>query len=369
MGRLDKPKRFEQKQKTDIKLRRKLLIEKLRKQNAKKREIFSNLNEKLKSPRKKPVSIPKKLTTAPKKPTSTPKKALTRIRAKEKPEKPKYFQLPNGIKARILSQREKNQRGITEARDTLGPKLRLRNKCPGPKQLEKIRKTSEFFDPNNAGTPLVEINEIDLDKTILTCGTPQDPVHYKLKEFLRIDPKDISDAPKGTYFTIDGQYYRKITRLNPAIIRKFGRLHQELEDLVNKFPEFPKKNLLTQGPRFMIDAANQLLRGPKRVSVRLYIDENYRSYGENVCTYVKKETGGSDIKYGSIHTSGNALDLETFILINGKKINGKEAEILLRKAITAEWTKLGGGRGFYTTRRNFHMDSRNGVGQWGPEWE
>lgn len=304
----------------------------------------------------------------------TPKKAPNK--PKEKPEKPRYFTLPKGIKLRILSQREKNKLGIKEARDTIAPKIKNQGRPISPAELATIRKTSEFWDPNNSGIPLSEVSEKDLDKVILICGTKKNPVKYKLKEFLRIDPKDIGDAPKGTYFEKDknGEYYRKITRLSPKIIEKFGRLHQELERVVNENTPKPPK------------IKGKKTRNSSRKSVKLYIDENYRSYGENLCNYVKKGTVGEDLKLYSQHIGGKALDLQTFIMIDGVKIstfvwvengekdkNGKpklirnptKTEGILRKAVSAEWKKSGGGRGFYKNSRNFHIDARPKRGQWG----
>lgn len=363
MGKFDKPgKKFEQKpspKKSPEKNPRDLLLKKLRaKQEREEREqkLILDLSEQLRKPniaRKRPVIS--QTPASPKRP--------------EKKEKQQYLTITNDIKAKILSQKEKDRLGIKEAPDLIGPKLRKKGKAPNEKQLAKIRKNSEFFNPNNTKAPLIEIDKEDLDKVVLTCGTKEKPVYYTLKEFLRIDAKDIEDAPKNTYLKVGNEYYRIITRLNPSIIKKFGRLHKELEDAANKPPTFPAKNLLIEGPKFIIDAASKLLIKPERLSVRLYIDENYRSYGENLANYVKKGATGKDIKYKSRHTAGDALDLQTFIFVGNKSRDGREAESLIRKAINAEWDKHGGGRGFYTNSRNFHMDARNKKSQWGPEWE
>ncbi|MDP2643130.1 MAG: hypothetical protein Q8P62_04785 [Candidatus Peregrinibacteria bacterium] len=286
-------------------------------------------------------------------------------------EKPKYFQLPHGVKLKILSQKDKASLRITETPDAIGPRLRRKKRFPNQKQMTDIRRNHEFWDPNNSGVPLIEINGKDLNKTVLVCGSNENPVEYKLKEFLRIDPKDINDAPPGSYFSENtGEYYRGMTRLNPRIIEKFGRLHKELEDLVNSFPAIPTKNFLTQFPNFASAVSRRLKKGQRRLSVRLFIDENYRTYGENIYTYFKRPTAErrSLPSYFSIHTSRGALDLQTFILVDGIKIKGAEAESLLRQAITAEWNKHGGGRGFYPKRRSFHIDARNKKTQWGTEW-
>ncbi len=305
-------------------------------------------------------------TTSPPVPSAQPQEIK-----QKKSEKSKCVEFSAEIKAKILSQKDKDKLGIKDAPDSIGPELRKKGKFPSLQQMAKIRQNHEFWDPNNAGVPLIEINELDLEKVVLTCGTKENSVKYLLKEFLRIDPKDIEDAPLGTYFikkTPEGkkEYYRKITRLGKEIIGKFGKLHQEFENAVNK--------------------ANPIMNS----TVRLFIDENYRSYGENIYTYFKNppEKRTSLPSYFSIHTSGKALDLQPFVMINGKVIptfetiktekfdeNGKEIlrfkktnmEDMLRAAISEEWTKHGGGRGFYTPKRNFHIDARNKRSQWG-DW-
>jgi|GEM_PF-4657789 len=382
MGKFEKHEKKPEQKKLPGTTPRAILIQKLRERakiekEEREKELILELSQKLKAkkkpeiPKAQPIT-PKAAPTKPKAPQKTPLVPLTPQKAtKKSPEKPKYFSLPKDIKARILSQREKIRLGIKENPDPIGHKLKRKGKTPTPEQLAKIRKNSEFLDTNNSGTPLVEIDQKDLDKVVLTCGTKKNPVNYKLKEFLRIDPKDIDDAPQGTHFEINGEYYRRITRLNPTIIQKFGRLHRELEDLVNKMPAFTNDknpNILKQGPEFMGKAAKKLSKGMDRISVRLYIDENYRSYGENLHNYTKKGTSGKAIKYGSRHTAGDALDLQTHIIVDGKRIEGSEAENLLRQAIAAEWNKNGGGRGFYTNNRNFHIDARNKLAQWGPGW-
>lgn len=356
MGKFDKPgRKFEKKplpRKSPEKTPRALLLEKLRakqKREEREKELILDLSEQLRKPR------------APKK----------RPAISQKPERQQYYELPMGIKAKILSQKEKDRRGIKETPDSIGPKLHKKGRYPSQRQMAEIRRNHEFWDPNNSGAPLIEINENDLDKPILVCGTKEAPVKYTLKEFLRIDPKDIGDAPKGTYFQKGNEYYRKITRLSPTIIQKFGRLHRELENIVNQTDTFPLKNLtnnpLREIPTFLLNASNRMINGTGHKSVRIFIDENYRSYGENIYTYFKKtpEERSSKPSYFGRHASGDALDLRTFILVGVIRIGGRDAENLLRKAITAEWDKHGGGRGFYPTGRNFHMDARPKKGQWG----
>ncbi len=362
MGKLEQSAQIEEKQPSKNRIN--IFAENLIARRKKKRQIFSELGSKLKKLRKKPHTTPAR---KPKDRIPLPKKKPALA------EKQEYVTLPMGIKARILSQKEKTHLKIAEAPDKIGPRLRKKGVCPGPKQLAKIRANSEFYNPSKTDTPLVEINEKDLDKVILICGTKENPIKYTLKEFLRIDPKDISDAPPGTYFNRNGEYYRRITRLNPTIIQKFGRLHEEVEKVVSQrlSPEITRiLYMVKSAVAWAVPSLKIPVKAPisSQRNVRLYIDENYRSYGENLCNYVKKETPGSDIKYGSRHPAGDALDLQTFILVDGRRVEGREAEDILRDAISEEWKKHGGGRGFYTNHRNFHIDARIGTGQWGPNW-
>ena len=278
--------------------------------------------------------------------------------SKKPPEKPKYFNF-RGLKLRILSKKEQERAGVTMAKDLIMPQLKKDRKFPSKEQVAQIRKRSEFYDPHNTGLPVVEVTKKDLDKVVSKYG-------YKLREFLKVDPKDLDCAKDGTCFDNVDEEYRRITRLDVRLIERFEELHAEVYRTVN-------------GPR----RKNKKIPEKK---IRLIVDEAFRPYGENLQNYFKKLEGEAaeqskkqgktvrvqdlkppksrkkyPISFGSMHTVGKALDIKKTFLVDGVEVSNNIVE---KAAERLHDKREDGGLGKHGSAI-IHIDSRAKKGTWG----
>ncbi len=150
--------------------------------------------------------------------------------------------------------------------------------------MPKIQEQCEFYDAWHAGIPLVKITQKDLEKNI----SP----HFKVKDFVRIDPNWIHVVKPGMYQKYKGEYYRTIGRIDPELVTLIEQIKSKMERDANKHR---KKNA-------------------PRVQVKLHIDEGYRPYGENARTYWEKYKGDPVKSHPrSRHISGRAIDIDIYV--------------------------------------------------------
>lgn len=206
------------------------------------------------------------------------------ILAREKaPRKPKinYQKFPNSnARLEIIEGRDLLALESTpEIADKLNPKNRA--------DIAKIGDQCEFYDAWHSGIPLVRIKPGDLEKRV----SP----HFKVKDFVRIDPKWLHVVKKGTYQKHEGEYYRTIARIDPKLIDLIEQIVRRMERDANK----RKKK-----------------KDPK-VRIELHVDEAYRPYGENARTYQwkndhrdRKEHPHEEWHPKSRHISGRAVDID-----------------------------------------------------------
>ncbi len=183
-----------------------------------------------------------------------------------------------------------------------------RNLIPPKKKPEKW----EYYDPIKSGNPLLEIEKGDLDKQI----SP----HFTVKEFVRIDPKDLKYVKGGTYWTIQSgdnvEYYRKYARIDRKLVALVESIRNDS-------------------------------------GVIMVVNEGFRPYLENKRMY---DDRGGDKAYRSRHISGQALDFE----YTDKRIL-KSALFLMRNS---------GGIGLYSGKNALHIDCRRSKRRWTREqWD
>lgn len=151
--------------------------------------------------------------------------------------------------------------------------------------MPEIQAQCEFYDVWHSGIPLVKIRPEDLEKQV----SP----HFKLKEFVRIDPNWLHVVKPGGYQKYKGEYYRTIARVDPEIIKTVEEIVVEMEK----------------------DANKKRKKGSPRIRINFHVDEAYRPYGENARTYVWKNEHrkpGTDPESHprSRHTSGRGVDID-----------------------------------------------------------
>lgn len=147
--------------------------------------------------------------------------------------------------------------------------------------MPKIQEQCEFYDAWHAGIPLVRIRQGDLEKNI----SP----HFKVKDFVRIDPDWLYVVKPGMYQKYNGEYYRTIARIDPELIALIEQIKRKMERDANKSQK----------------------EGSPRVQIHLRIDEGYRPYGENARTYWEKYAGDPAKSHPhSRHISGRAVDID-----------------------------------------------------------
>lgn len=182
-----------------------------------------------------------------------------------------------------------------------------------PQELVRIRSEYEFYDPRH-GLPLLFIDPEDLEKPISK--------YFKVKDFIRIDAKDLKYVKSGFYQEHEGKFYRTIARINPELI--------EALDLLN---EKAKKD----------DSEMQTGEAETLIS----INEGFRPYGENLATAV----GNGDAMHPhSQHVSGNAVDIDKISTQPDLQTWGFE--------VLKKWGK-GGGIGLHGPT-TLHIDVRHG---------
>ncbi|MFA6305106.1 MAG: hypothetical protein WC651_00025 [Candidatus Gracilibacteria bacterium] len=230
--------------------------------------------------------------------------------------------------------------GLSSAPDPIMPKLLKQRRYPSAEQLATIRKDSEFYAPNRRTIPLVEILPTDLEKKVSPYG-------YKIKDFVKIDPKDLLYATAYPYYVLNGQYYRKFARIDPKIIKRFDLVHEEVSKIVNPPPARRKRG---QKPT----------PAPKPKKTKLTTDEGYRPYGENIQTYWEKLRKDTDpsikiedlraprnpkryaIKFRSRHVRGQAVDIKKNFIVNPGKIT-MDAGIVQEAGLKVwKWLETGG---------------------------
>ncbi len=151
--------------------------------------------------------------------------------------------------------------------------------------MPKIQAQCEFYDVWHAGIPLVRIRLEDLEKNV----SP----HFKVKDFVRIDPNWLHVVKPGMYQKHNGEYYRTIARVDPKIIDTI----EEIVVLMEK------------------DANKKRKKGSPRIRINLHVDEAYRPYGENARTYVwknehRKPGTPEESHPKSRHISGRGVDID-----------------------------------------------------------
>lgn len=147
--------------------------------------------------------------------------------------------------------------------------------------LPKIQAQCEFYDPWNSGIPLVKIQRGDLEKQV----SP----HFKVKDMVRIDPKDLYLVKSGFYRKYKGEYYRTVARIDPELVKMLEQVYEKMQ---------PKKKGTPAGAS---------LGG----TVRLHTNEGYRPYGENARTYWRECHGNAKCTHeNSPHTAGRGVDID-----------------------------------------------------------
>lgn len=150
--------------------------------------------------------------------------------------------------------------------------------------MPEIQDQCEFYDAWHSGIPLVKIRPGDLEKRL----SP----HFKVKDFVRIDPNWLHVVKAGGYQKYDGEYYRTIARIDPKLISTIEEIVVTMERNANKGRK--KK---------------------PRIKINLHVDEAYRPYGENARTYVwmnehRKPGEPEESHPHSRHISGRAVDID-----------------------------------------------------------
>lgn len=141
----------------------------------------------------------------------------------------------------------------------------------------KIRKNCEFYDPWKSGIPLVKITPANLEQSVSR--------HFKVKDFVRIDPKD-RNMVKSEYVQFhNGEYFHTVARIDPEIIRMLENVKSEMESKNRKKHD--------------------------RRDVTIHTNEGFRSYGENAMTYWNECHGDKACTHEkSPHTAGMGVDID-----------------------------------------------------------
>ncbi len=200
--------------------------------------------------------------------TVTKGRLKPKLHTEKAPQKPipKYQNFPHGsAKLEIIEgARLTALEGVREEAKKLSPL--------SAKDLPKIKAQCEFYDPWNSGTPLVKIKRNDLEKNV----SP----HFKVKDMVRIDTKDLYLVKSGFYQKYNGEYFRTVARIDPELVKMLEQVYEKMQS--------KKKN-----------------------TVRLHTNEGYRPYGENARTYWRKCRGNAACTHeNSPHTSGRGVDID-----------------------------------------------------------
>ena len=194
--------------------------------------------------------------------------------AQHAPHKHHYQKFPGGAKLEMIEGTElKKLQGAPGLGEKLSPL--------SAQDLPKIQQLCEFYDAWHIGIPLVKIAPKDLEKRV--------SAHFKVKDFVRIDPKDLYLAKPGFYQKEAEEYYRTVARIDPELIK----ILEQIQDQVQK------------------DENKHHKKGTPKVHVKIHTNEGFRPYGENARTYWRDCHGNAKCTHEkSQHISGMALDID-----------------------------------------------------------
>lgn len=197
-------------------------------------------------------------------------------KAPHKPHKIHYQQFPQGKAKLEKIERKELERliGKPGVAESLSP-LREHD-------IQKIQQHCEFHDPWKTNIPLVRIKPTNLEKSVSR--------HFKVKDLVRIDPKDLYLVKPGFYQKHNGEYFRTIARIDAELVDMLERVQKEMQ---------PKKKPHKKGQP----------KTPK-VYVELHTNEGFRPYGENARTYWRDCHGNAACTHEkSQHVSGMGTDI------------------------------------------------------------
>lgn len=150
--------------------------------------------------------------------------------------------------------------------------------------IAQIQKLCEFHDPWKTGLPLVRITQKDLEKTVSR--------HFKVKDLVRIDPKDHYLVKPGFSQMHQGEYFRTIARIDPDLIQMLEQVEKELQ---------PKQKKQKKGSH----------KAPAAPYKHLHTNEGFRPWGENARTYWRDCHGNAACTHEkSQHVSGMGTDID-----------------------------------------------------------
>lgn len=249
---------------------------------------------------------------------AAPKKSAQHVqhhkeKAPNKPKKLRYQRFPQG-NARLVVIEGKEARAL-EGTPAMAEKLSPLKE----KDVQKIQEVCEFHDPWKTGIPLVRITKKNLEETVSR--------HFKVKDMVRIDPKDLYLVKRGYYQKYQGEYYRTVARVDPELVKMLEKAQKNIQ------PKRPKRK-----------------KGAPKIKpryVQIHTNEGYRPYGENARTYWRDCEGNAKCTAEkSAHTAGMAVDID--------KMPGLQDSCL--KAVKERGA---GGIGMHGANI-VHLDSRRG---------